>query len=108
MNHLDTVNTIRALYESILPNLETNQGVMFPLEIDISNHGYEKDNDTHHPEWEGRCRKLVRVIIANHYNIFMSVHDFGRDELFAPLSPADFKNISNHSSCALVRAPFLL
>ena len=71
-------------------------GIHVCFSIDIEQYGYEKDGNTHHPEWQGRSQKCVHYIMLRYHRIFMAVVDT-YDPTKVELK--DWINTSNHDSC---------
>lgn len=81
----------------ILPEGEENKyGMMFTLEIDCANNGYERDGNTHHPEWERRYTRFLHIIALRPRMVFVHVSE-NWDWRASKLE--DFQNTSNHDSC---------
>jgi hypothetical protein len=75
---------------------DSKYGMAFMLDLYCENHGYEKDGNTHHPEWKRNYRKNIHVIILRPRMVFIAVTDETHLEL---VPPSEFNNTSNHDSC---------
>lgn len=61
--------------------------LLFNVEVSIRNHGFEKDGNTYHEEWERRFfERLEYVVTARH-------------EVFVRVNGGEWFNTSNHDTC---------
>lgn len=71
-------------------------GIYFNLFVRCDNYGYEKDGNTHHPDWEKSICFHAHVLILRSRKVFIAIsEEDNRDKI--PLT--DFVNTSNHDSC---------
>jgi hypothetical protein len=73
-----------------------NQGIYFNIEVSSRCFGFEKDGNTHHPEWEGSACAYFHTIILNRHQVFTCITDEHR---LAIPEPSLWENTSNHDSC---------
>jgi len=67
--------------------------LMFTVEISIANHGYERDGNTYHEDWERQFYAELDYVITGRHQVFVKIHK-EKDP-----SPAVWVNTSNHNSC---------
>lgn len=101
MKSYDLADIINGLYEQLVhynDNFNLNQGIYFCCQLDSQCYGYDKDGNTHHPEWEGRSMKAFHIIILNPHKVFTCTTNV--TGLIHELPSVDkWKNKSNHDSC---------
>ena len=93
---------ITNLYEQLVDdqysfkNFQKNEGIYFQVKVSSECHGYEKDGNTHHPEWKGRCNAEFHVIILNGRKVFTNtiINSFSKE-----IPQTGWVNTSNHNSC---------
>lgn len=88
-------NYYAAKNEQAVKVFNNKEGIYFVVEVDSECYGYEKDGNTHHEEWEGRCYKLMHVLMIYPHFVFVCITDGRTFEI----PQTGWKNTSNHSSC---------
>lgn len=99
------ISTMTALYEMLVgaggreltPFEYRKEGIYFKVQVSVEATGYELDDRTHHPEWEGSCTKMFHAILLKGHMVFINVtdvHGFTTD-----IPQTGWKNTSNHDSC---------
>lgn len=78
-----------------MPVFSRNEGIYFKVQVRSEFHGYEKDGNTHHPEWAGRCTKYFHVLMLYPHCVFTQV----TDEYSMDIPQTGWYNTSNHNSC---------
>lgn len=80
---------------------------VFFVNIRLTNHGYEKDGNTLHEDWERHYKKDLVVIITERHNVYIGelvrgtedIRFTDRRTLTQNLDRYDWRNTSNHDSC---------
>ncbi len=71
------------------------QGIYFCVKVSSHCFGFEKDGNTHHPEWVGNAVAWFHVLMINGHSVFtQTTRDF---QMSIPTE--GWKNESNHDSC---------
>jgi hypothetical protein len=73
-----------------------NLALHFATRFDVSNHGYEKDGRTHHPEWEAKYFRMIHVIVTARHRAYVAVSSSHEDA--TRLVPTLWRNVSNHDT----------
>lgn len=61
--------------------------LLFNVEVSIENHGFEKDGNTHHEEWEHHFFECLEYVVTARHEVFVRVND------------GEWINTSNHDTC---------
>ena len=75
---------ITGTFEALVDNyyretcFNENQGIHFCISVDSECYGYEKDGNTHHPEWENRAQKYYHIIIVTGKQCIVTGKQIGR------------------------------
>lgn len=78
----------------------SNLALVFNVEIGVQNFGYERDGNTHHPEWERDFfRSLVIVVTARHEVFLRKSPAHVSDREIDKIPALEWVNTSNHDSC---------
>jgi hypothetical protein len=72
-----------------------NNGILVTVHAHCDNFGYEKDGNTHHPEWVRGYSMYVHIILTVNYNVFVATSN-NRDPYAVPLE--EWSNPTNHDS----------
>lgn len=67
--------------------------MQFAISFHIDNYGYEREGNTHHPEWEHQFHRIIHVLVTRRCNVFVATTDHLNAEV------REWCNTSNHDSC---------
>lgn len=74
-----------------------NVGLYMAYSFCVSNHGYEKDGNTRHQEWEHHVSETIHAIVVRPHSVFIARTK--RSVTLKDIDPGSFINTSNHDSC---------
>lgn len=82
-------------------HLTENHGILFSVGVHSECLGYEKDGNTHHPEWCNSFNGRLNIIITTRRKVFIALGDYKLSIISVKCLPdlSTWENVSNHDSC---------
>lgn len=75
-------------------------GLLFNVEINIDNHGYEQDGSTHHADWERSFYRSLLFVVTARHEVFLRTRNHPGMSTDEPHGATGlWQNTSNHDSC---------